>query len=306
LLGIQTLDGRKNEPTMNLGWIDDDEDFDNPVFKGTGIVVLHEFGHLLGMIHEHSRIDASFEWDKDTVYKELGGPPNNWSKKDCDEQIFQAYTTSEFNGSAYDKYSMMHYFFPSKYFKKDPNLEKITKMSDIDKEWLSKKYPKEKTNNEDTADKTKINHSVAGEPKTMFDIIVNFFWGSAISKIITVVISLIIFYYIIKISIINSIKVPHANTLTVVSVPAVPAPTIPTLPTPTLPAPTIPTLPTPTLPTLPTPTLPALPTPTLPAPTIPTLPAPTIPTIPTLPALPALPAVSVPNIHPAAIVPVVQ
>lgn len=192
LLGTQSLDAPKNEPTMNLGWIDDETDYDNIVFKGTGIVILHEFGHLLGMIHEHSRIDASFGWNKEEVYRQLGGPPNNWSKKDCDEQIFQAYKKNEFNGSAYDKYSMMHYFFPSTYFIKDPNLEKITKMSDLDKEWLGKKYPKEnKIGQQNPTNKV-------DKSKNIFKVIATFFWGNTISKILTVLILILLFYYINK------------------------------------------------------------------------------------------------------------
>lgn len=205
-LGTQAVDVPKDEPTMNLGWIDDNEDYDNVVFEGTGIVVLHEFGHLLGMIHEHSRIDASFEWDKEIVYKELGGPPNNWSRKDCDEQIFQVYNTTEFNGSAYDKYSMMHYFFPSNYFKKDPKLEKITRMSDTDKEWLSKKYPKENVNDNNKYGKN-VNKPTRVLNKSIFEVIINFFWGNNISKLLTIFILLLIFfYYIVKKS--NSVNTP--------------------------------------------------------------------------------------------------
>lgn len=244
-LGTQSTDVPKNEPTMNLGWIDDDEDYDNIVFKGTGIVVLHEFGHLLGMIHEHSRIDATFEWNKEVVYKQLGGPPNNWSKQDCDEQIFQAYKKSEFNGSDYDKYSMMHYFFPSNYFTKDPNLEKITKMSDIDKEWLSKKYPKSSADKTATNKETIPKHNNTKEPETMVDSIVNFFWGSTLSKILTMLVLLIILYYILKNFKTNCpvVECPVVACPVVTSspIPTVPLPTVPTVPIPTVPIPTVPT-----------------------------------------------------------------
>jgi hypothetical protein len=190
-LGTQSLDTSKNEPTMNLGWIDNDTDYDNEVYKGTGIVVLHEFGHLLGMIHEHSRSDVAFQWNKEVVYKQLGGKPNNWSKEDCDTQIFQAYQKSEFNGSEYDKDSMMHYFFPSSYFLADPGLKKITEMSETDKFWLSKKYPKS-LNDKSVAESNDIE-----KPFNLFDII----WGSKLSKIITVlfiIALLVLLYYLLK------------------------------------------------------------------------------------------------------------
>ena len=139
-LGIDCLKIPKNQPTMNLGWIDDDTNYDNPVFKGTGIVILHEFGHLLGMIHEHSREDATLVWDKDFVYKKLGAPPNSWSTKECDEQIFEMVKKESFNGSEYDKKSVMHYFFPAEYFKNPPDLPKVIELSELDKIWITKQY----------------------------------------------------------------------------------------------------------------------------------------------------------------------
>lgn len=141
-LGINCLKISKDKPTMNLGWLDDDATYSNPVLKGTGIVILHEFGHLLGMIHEHSREDANLDWNKDFVYKQLGAPPNSWSTKDCDEQIFEMVKKQSFNGSKYDKKSVMHYYFPTEYFKTSPNLPTVIELSELDKLWIKKKYSK--------------------------------------------------------------------------------------------------------------------------------------------------------------------
>ena len=141
-LGINCLKISKDQPTMNLGWLDDDATYSNPLLKGTGIVILHEFGHLLGMIHEHSREDANLDWNKDFVYKQLGAPPNSWSTKDCDEQIFEMVKKQSFNGSKYDKKSVMHYYFPTEYFKTSPNLPTVIELSELDKLWIKKKYSK--------------------------------------------------------------------------------------------------------------------------------------------------------------------
>lgn len=43
-------------------------------------VVLHEFGHALGLHHEHQNVNKTFEWDEDAVYKYFSGPPNYWDK----------------------------------------------------------------------------------------------------------------------------------------------------------------------------------------------------------------------------------
>jgi Matrixin len=49
-----------NSATMNLGWLTDDTD-DTEVSR----VVLHEFGHALGLIHEHQSPAGGIRWDKD-------------------------------------------------------------------------------------------------------------------------------------------------------------------------------------------------------------------------------------------------
>ena len=141
-LGTQSLSIPKNTITMNLGWTDHTiKDSDLPKLAGTGVNVIHEFGHLLGMIHEHSREDADLKWNKEYVYQVLGGPPNNWSRNQCDQQIFNQYKLSSFNGSKYDKNSVMHYVFPNKFFLNKPDLVEASKLSKLDTIWINKKYP---------------------------------------------------------------------------------------------------------------------------------------------------------------------
>lgn len=140
-IGTDNLGIKKDQPTMNLGWVDDGTNFDSPQYRGTGIVVLHEFGHMIGMIHEHSRADANLKWNKPVIYKALGGPPNNWSQQQVDQQVFQTYSVDSFNGSVYDPSSMMHYIFPADWFLVNPHLPTVTHPSKLDKEWISKTYP---------------------------------------------------------------------------------------------------------------------------------------------------------------------
>jgi hypothetical protein len=140
-LGTECLTIPKNEATMCLGWTDSDSDYDDIKYKGTGIVVVHEFGHMLGMIHEHSREDATIKWNEEFVIQKLGGPPNNWSPEEVKTQMFNTVKLSQFNGSEYDPSSAMHYFFPDDFFKNKPNLKKITHLSCLDKIWLNKQYP---------------------------------------------------------------------------------------------------------------------------------------------------------------------
>ena len=86
-----------NELTMNLGFID----------RAT---VLHEFGHAIGLIHEHqSPTEGGFEWNKSQVIKDSKGPPNYWDLRTIRSNIFFRYKKSQISGTKYDRKSIMHY-----------------------------------------------------------------------------------------------------------------------------------------------------------------------------------------------------
>lgn len=140
-LGTESLGIPTPEPTMNLGWLDDQVDTTNPL-KGTGIVVLHEFGHLLGMVHEHNSPNVRIQWRKSEVIKELSGPPNNWDINTINTNIFQKYNAADINGSAYDPKSMMHYYYSDKWMcnADELNITMNREMSALDKEWINKMY----------------------------------------------------------------------------------------------------------------------------------------------------------------------
>ena len=83
--------------TMNLGFID----------QGT---VLHEFGHALGLIHEHqSPASGGFNWDEEEVIKDLSGPPNYWDLQTIEHNMFARYNEDQLLMTEYDSKSIMHY-----------------------------------------------------------------------------------------------------------------------------------------------------------------------------------------------------
>lgn len=107
MVGRDVLNNTAKAKTMNFGWLDDETSE-----VETRGVILHEFGHALGFIHEHSSAVADIPWDKEKVYEVFGKAPNNWSKETVDRNIFLKYSAGETNFSSYDKHSIMHYFFP--------------------------------------------------------------------------------------------------------------------------------------------------------------------------------------------------
>lgn len=66
-------------------------------------VVRHEFGHALGMIHEHQNPAAQGQipWDKPKVYAYYA--QQGWDKADVDFNIFQLYSEDSTNHTAFSR-----------------------------------------------------------------------------------------------------------------------------------------------------------------------------------------------------------
>ena len=96
-----------HEPTMNYGWLTPNSSDDE-----IAQVVLHEFGHAVGLAHEHQNVTGGIKWNKDEVYRELSGPPNNWTKAQIDHNMFDRYDETIAIYSEFDPKSIMLYPIP--------------------------------------------------------------------------------------------------------------------------------------------------------------------------------------------------
>jgi hypothetical protein len=60
---------------------------------------VHEFGHALGLIHEHQNPNRAIQWNRDAVINDLQGPPNNWDLKQSRTMFrFQIQLSSQLAG----------------------------------------------------------------------------------------------------------------------------------------------------------------------------------------------------------------
>jgi hypothetical protein len=122
---------------MNYGWLRDDTD-DGEYER----VVVHEFGHALGCIHEHQSPTENLRWNVDAVYAAFSGPPNYWSKDDIDHNILQKYSPDGISATQFDAQSIMLYQFDASLFTNGVGTPLNKQLSAMDEQMITEMYPK--------------------------------------------------------------------------------------------------------------------------------------------------------------------
>lgn len=123
----------KSKATMNFGWLD-------------VRTILHEFGHVLGMGHEHQGPFSNIQWNKQLLYsvynKSLG-----WDKQKVNRQIINRYNYRDTTGSDFDPLSIMIYFFSPKLTLNNLGTPENNRLSGYDVLWITNIYPKNPNDN---------------------------------------------------------------------------------------------------------------------------------------------------------------
>lgn len=124
------------QSTMNFGWLEP-----TTSLREYQRVVRHEFGHALGMIHEHQNPAAQgmIPWDKPKVYAYYA--QQGWSKADVDLNIFQAYSEDSTNHTTFDPTSIMEYAIPDSLTIGSYAIGWNTELSTQDREFMRRQYP---------------------------------------------------------------------------------------------------------------------------------------------------------------------
>lgn len=134
-VGTDALQVAPDQPTINFGWLT--KDVGDIEMKRA---VLHEFGHVCGLIEELANPNAAIPWDKPAVYRYFEGPPYYWEPSEVEQQIFRKESGVEYRD--FDPKSiMMQFAIPKELTIGDFESGFTKDLSASDKEFARKLYP---------------------------------------------------------------------------------------------------------------------------------------------------------------------
>ncbi len=120
-----------NEATMNLGFLD-------------GGTAAHEFGHAIGLAHEHQNPAGGIQWHEEVVIRECAKSPNFWDEETTRHNVLRKYSVNQVKGTVFDPQSIMLYFFPASWTLNGIGTDANEVLSSLDKEFIAgaKMYPR--------------------------------------------------------------------------------------------------------------------------------------------------------------------
>jgi len=129
-VGTDNLEIPLHAATLNLGWQD-------------RAVILHEFGHMIGLSHEHQNPDGGIQWNEAKVISDLAGPPNYWSEQQTRHNVLNKYSADQIHGTKYDPKSIMLYAFPASWTTNGVSTQDNEEISELDRQFVraAEMYP---------------------------------------------------------------------------------------------------------------------------------------------------------------------
>jgi hypothetical protein len=129
-VGTDNLSIPLHAATLNLGWQDE-------------AVILHEFGHMIGLSHEHQNPDGGMQWNEQVVINALAGAPNHWDEATVRHNVLDKYSADQLHGTAFDPDSIMLYAFPANWTLNGFATHENEKLSNLDQQFIrgAQMYP---------------------------------------------------------------------------------------------------------------------------------------------------------------------
>jgi hypothetical protein len=121
--------------TMNYGWLP------APDEKTYSSVVLHEFGHALGLIHEHQNPGHPIQWNEQAVIAYFSGHPNYWSEKKIRREILNRAKAGQTASTSFDPRSIMVYPIAKAWTLDGLEVSMNHTLSQTDKDFIRTCYP---------------------------------------------------------------------------------------------------------------------------------------------------------------------
>jgi hypothetical protein len=141
--------------SMNFGWFNNNTSDEE--FRRT---TLHEFGHALGLRHEHQNKNQNIQWNEEAVFAYFA--KMGWSKEKTYTQVLKRYgSDNEISNGVYDPLSIMHYYYPPELIKNGTKKRENSELSDGDKKIIAEMYPFDETA---TVIKPPINNPTVPKP----------------------------------------------------------------------------------------------------------------------------------------------
>lgn len=136
-VGTDALTASREDATMNLGTVAGQTVPDSYIER----IVLHEFGHILGLIHEQQNPNAQIPWKREAVFAYYSAPPNNWPREMVEANILHKADISGYR--PFDPNSVMIYgAFPQQLFENGFELRAGDTLSASDRAFAARLYPR--------------------------------------------------------------------------------------------------------------------------------------------------------------------